>query len=348
MAKGKLRRFRAGNIAQEKARVGRLRVVDEEWLAAIRPAYVWIDDPDQPSYRPIASYVIDPRGAIRGSAFHEGTPTTEEALSALLASMYAPPLLSGGGRRPARVAMDSPEWVAELGPALAELGIECRLRERMPEIDRVQAWMCKQMTGRAPVPGLLSIEGVTLPLVKRLYEQAARLYRHEPWNHLNDWHPMAISTPPEANPRYVIVMGSSGQVYGLSIHDTLDDLHAMFASHSHQQVVRSRTWSVLFYEEARAVSFADLDAIARYDLEVVGHVAYPVFGRSTRNAELIEPRPDDVHFVDAAMAALNQHLDDFERGDVSDLWPVDRVLDLQGLSGPLRVRLHGDDMSSLG
>ncbi len=339
MGRGSLKRFRAGDPKREVARVRKLKTVDEEWQASIRPAYVWIDEPSH-SYRPVAIYVVNERGAIRASAFLEERPTQVEALSALLKSMYAPSLMSGGKCRPRRIVIDDEQWVTALAPGLGEVDVECRFRQRVPAVDRAQVWLCERMTGRAPVPGMLDVEGMTLPMVERLYQQAARFYRRAPWRWLNDQHPIAISCPPEAEPRYTIVMGSAREVFGLAFYDNLADLREMFLMSS-QQAVRKRTWSVLFFEEARAVGFADLDSIERYGFEIAGRDAYPVFGRTTLEAEVRESRPDDLRFADAALAALLAQIDGYESGELDRLWPVDRIVEVSGLSGPQQVRLQG-------
>src|SRR2546425_1229294 len=78
-------------------------------------------------------------------------------------------------------------------------------------------------------------------------------------------YPFAIRCLPEDAPRYAVVMGSGGGVFGLAVYETLADLQLMFTSSlSPRQLAKRATWFVLFFEEAPAVSFEDLDAIAAY------------------------------------------------------------------------------------
>lgn len=343
MSMGGLSRFRAGLTDKELAHVAKLRALPEEWQASFRPAYVWIDVDVEQSYRPIAGYVRNEAGAIRQISFHEAPVSADEMLSALLQSMYRPSRLSGGKRRPERIVLDRQEVVAALKPSLARIGIDCQWRARLDAIDKLQIQVCRNMTGEEPIPGLLSLPGVTLPFVRRLYGLAADFYERSPWRRLNDRHPIAISTPADAPPRYAVVMGSARTVFGLAVYDSKPDLDAMFLEEQPVAKGRGRSWSVLFFETARAMSFADLDSVLHHDLKICGPTGFPVFGRSTPMLTVTVPKPDDLYFMEAALAALVQHWDEADEapGELG-LWPVDRVMSLRGLSGPLEVRLRGD------
>ena len=60
---------------------------------------------------------------------------------------------------------------------------------------------------------------------------------------------------------------------------------------SPRQMAKMRTWFVLFFEAAPAMSFDDLDAMAVHDWPVAAPHAYPVFGRTTLGCKRSRCRP---------------------------------------------------------
>ena len=87
--------------------------------------------------------------------------------------------------------------------------------------DEVMAAMETALGAYAPLPGLVSIPAVTPEQLGHLYHLAAQLYQASPWAWFHDHHPFAITCPPEDAPRYAIVMGSGGEVFGLAVYDRL-------------------------------------------------------------------------------------------------------------------------------
>jgi hypothetical protein len=167
--------------------------------------------------------------------------------------------------------------------------------------------------GQEPFPGLLTIPSVTVPLVGHLFQLAADFYRATPWRWLDDNHSLEIRYPPDGVPRYGVVMGSGGEVFGLALYDTLDDLRLVFEAHiSHQELIKRITWLVLFFEEARAMSFDDLDAMTKYGWSVPSDRAYPVFGRTTKTLELALPTKTDLFWMEAVLAGILEYLPEYK------------------------------------
>ena len=101
------------------------------------------------------------------------------------------------------------------------------------------------------------------------------------------------------------VMGSGGEVFGLAVYDTLEDLQRIYQSHlSPKQLAQIVTWFVLFFEEATAMSFEDLDAMAQYNWPVAAPQAYPVLGRTTPTQEIVLPATSDLLWMEGALAGL--------------------------------------------
>jgi len=216
--------------------------------------------------------------------------------------------------------LDNAEDVAALTPLLAALNIQCVYRPTLAMADAVMVEMETHMGKYEPLPGLVSIPSVTPQMLGHLYQLAAQFYQATPWRWFHDHHPFAIACPPEGTPRYAVVMGSGGEVFGLAVYDQLEDVRAMFTSPmSPRQMAKMHTWFVLFFEAAPAVSFDDLDAMAVHDWPVAAPHAYPVFGRTTPDQELALPATSDLLWMEGALGALLAYMDahmEVEQGEV--------------------------------
>jgi hypothetical protein len=207
--------------------------------------------------------------------------------------------------------------------------------------DEVMVEMETQIGKYKPLPGLISIPSVTPQLLEHLYHLAAQFYRAAPWRWFNDHHPFAIQCPPEDAPRYAIVMGSGGEVFGLAVYDRLEDVRALFTSPvSSRQLARMSTWCVLFFEEAPAVSFEDLDAITAHDWPVAAPHAYPVFGRTTANQEIALPTKADLLWMEGALGVLLAYLDAQSKVYQGKVEPADLTVSVRRVDGEAHAHLR--------
>lgn len=291
-------------------RVQHLKQIDEYWASTTRLARMWVTPDHELPYRPYLTLLMSQQEKILGSKVLEQPPTADALFELLLRSMRSPALGSGRARRPTLIYLDNAEHVATLSPRLEALTIQCGHRPTLAMADKAVATMESRRGKYTLPPGLVSIPSVTLPMVGHLHELAAQFYRGTPWTWFNDHHPFAIQVAPEEVPRYAIVMGNAGEVFGLSVYDTLDDLKLVFnPSLSHRKLARMSTWFVLFFEEAPAISFDDLDAITEHDWPVAAPQAYPLFGRSTADQGLALPAKADLLWMEGALAGLLSYID---------------------------------------
>jgi len=297
-------------LARLLKQVQRLKQHDEYWAATTRLARMWITPKQAPPYRPYLTVLLSQHGKILGSHVMEQPPAAEALFESLLRAMRRPALGSGRSRRPTRMYLDHAEHVAALTPLLETLNIQCVHRPTLAMADEVVTAMETQW-GKYPLPpGLVSMPSVTLPMLGHLHALAAQFYRATPWRWFHDHHPFAIQVPPEDAPRYAIVMGNAGEVFGVSVYDTPGDLQLVFSpTLSHREIARRSTWFVLFFEEAPAVSFEDLDAIAEHGWPIAAPHAYPVFGRSTADQGLALPSRADLLWMEGALGALLTSID---------------------------------------
>lgn len=318
-------------------KVRRLRQSDETWEGSSRLGRTWITPRNQPPFRPYLILVANTTGAILCSQVMEQAPTPDQLFEQLLNAMLHPALGSGRARRPKVINLDDPDYVSALTPRLADLEVRCQHRISLPSLQNALASLERGMNRGEPIPGLLTIPSVTPPLVGHLFELAADFYRATPWRWLDDNDSMEIRYPLDETPRYAVVMGSGGEVFGLAVYDTLEDLQLVFEPQlSSQQLMRRSTWLVLFFEEAMAMSFDDLDAMAKYGWSVPGERAYPVFGRTTKTGEIGLPTKADLFWMEAALAGILAYLPEHKQNFMR---PVEKTLTVTTISGKTQLHL---------
>jgi hypothetical protein len=329
-------------------RVGRLRQTDEIWEFASHLAWVWITPRRQPPYRPYLLIVVNQEGKAILSDTQQFSPDPEQMLAILLQAMTRPGFKAGKPRRPQTVHLNNADLVSALGPTLAEFDIGCEYRAELPSLNRTRRFLEKGFSKGEPYPGLLSIPDVTPPLVQHLYELAAEFYQAAPWRWLGDHDPLVVSYPPKAKPRYAIVMGSGGEIFGLAVYDTVEDLRLIFRRNLSQlEVIQRSSWLVLFFDEPIAMSFADLDAIAHYDWPVVNERAYPVFGRTAPNGLIDLPTKADIVWLEGVLSGFLGYLPQLLESGFDDEDPEDLILPVQTISGKAKMRLQMPELEEL-
>ncbi len=324
-------------------KTGRLKQRDEYWEVTCRLGRVWITPRNQAPYRPYVTLFVSQEDKVLRSKVLEDTPTSDRMFEELLRAMHRPTWGAGGARRPKVIYLDNPDYVTDLASRLASVQVRCEHRRSLPLIkDALYSLEMSMNRGEEAIPGLAAVPSVTLPLIGHLYELAADFYRATPWRRLNDSHPLEIRYPPDASPRYAVVMGSGGEVFGLAVYDTLADLQLMYRPElSPQQTTRMAGWSVLFFEEAIAMSFGDLDAMAKYDWPVAAENAYPVFGRTTRAGEIVQPTKADAFWMEGVLAGILAFLSHHKRAlRRSVIKPIEVTLPVTTISGQAQVYLR--------
>ena len=319
----------------------RLKQRDEVWEGTCRLARIWITPKNAPPYRPHVTLLLNHKNKILRTQVLEHPPTTEQLFEILLRAMRHPMLGSGWrSRRPTSIYLDNADYVAALTPRLADLDVRCEYRTSLPAVDDALYSMETRAGRYEPIPGLLSIPSITPPLLGQLYTLTTQFYQNTPCRRLNDQHPLEIRYPPDSKPRYAVVMGSASEVFGLAVYDTLDDLRLMYRRDlSPRQTTRMATWLVLFFEEAPAMSFDDLDAMTRYNWPVAGEQSYPVFGRTTSKQELVLPTAADLFWMEGALTGILAFLSDHMQLDYGFVQPAEITLPITTLSGKAQMYL---------
>ena len=321
--------------------VRRLRQSDETWEGTSRLGRMWIAPRDGPPYRPYVNVFVSTTGTILRTVVLEEPPTPYRVFEDLLQAMRRPMLGAGRARRPKLIYLDDLDFVTALAPRLVSLDVRCEYRHSLPALEGALYSMETRLNKREPTPGLLKLPSVTPSLVGHLCELAADFFQATPWRWLNDSHPMEIRYPPEDKPRYAVVMGSGGEVFGLAVYDALHDLRLMYRRDiSPQQAAKMAAWSVLFFEEATAMNFDDLDAMEEYGWPVAAENAYPVFGRTTGAGEIVAPTRQDVFWMEGALAGVLAYLRKHRQVHQGVLQPVEVTLHVATTGGEVQIYLR--------
>ena len=338
------------------AGIRRLPQRPETWECSGRTGRWWITPPGQPARRPNVLLAVtadagrvvrvefddDPPPAPkpRGAALPPPVPTPGQVCAGLLQAMRRPAAGAGSARRPTLVYLDRPELVEALAPRLAELEVRCEYRRTLPTLEATLQRIQARYDRRGPIPGLLTLAGITVPLVAHLCELAADYYREAPWHYLTDREPFELRYPPDGPPRYAIVMGSGGAVFGLAVYDALEQMRSLLAAPESEALGQAFTYSALFFDEAIAMAFDDLETMETYGLALADEHAYPVVGRTTHTGTLSTPLGSDVFWWEGALAAVLAYVRDHMRVRRTGLAPAKLTLPVPTISGEKPVSLQ--------
>ena len=88
------------------------------------------------------------------------------------------------------------------------------------------------------------------------------------------------------------------------------------------------------------MSFEDLDAIAVYNWPVAAPQAYPVFGRTTPDQELVLPAKSDLLWMEGALGALLAYMNAHMEVDQGKGRPADLTVSVPRVGGEAHVHLR--------
>ncbi len=309
------------------------------WQCTVRRAPLWITPKEQPAYRPFILLVVDQEsGNILKTEILAERRDPQAVLEHLLKTMQGTLLTLLTKQRPACISLDDAELVQACTPELAELGIRCELRASLPQINEALFELEAQANKREPVPGLLSIRGVSVPLVAELYAAAAEFHRQAPWRWIQNELPIEVRFPSDGPARYALVLGSGSEFFGLSMYESLADVETVLTQADRGS--RSITWVSLVLEAATNLSFADLDAIERYSWPVAGDEAYPLAFKATNEDFSQLPTASDLAWLAAALRTLPEFIRQNLHADRG--WPksAQTSFPLPGVHGGQQIALR--------
>lgn len=322
------------------AKVHRLRQTDEAWESTVRLMRVWITPRDQAPYRPYTILTVSQEDQVVGSDTVGDVPPPGQVLNALAKAMRRPTLGSGRKRRPAVIYMDDKALVETLAPQLQEVGVRCEYRHTLRRVEQALLSMEQFMTKQEPIPGLLKSPGMTPYLINGLFEAAAFFYREAPWRWMDDSRPIEICYPPDGRPRYAVVMGQGGEIYGLAVYNSPDELRKVYTGGSPDRLIGQVEWTSLLFGKVTEMPFDDLDDMEKYGWSVAGELAYPFLVRVSRSGQLVRPSKSELLWFEAALLATPTFMRDLLQADKGLPRPADETMTVTMADGKDSIHLR--------
>lgn len=331
------------DILHLRAQVAALPPCTETWDATLRRTRTWVAAPvpDAPPSRPWTLLILISDGSkLVAQHLWGATPPPDDTLIiSTLQAMLQPADGAGSPRRPAALICDSAALGAVLAPHLDALGIDCQMVDQTDTIQTALHVLETFQNQRPARPGLLTVPGATPALIAHLFALAADYARLAPWRWFTDRHIFAIRVPPDAPPRYAVVMGMGGESYGLSVHDSWDDLHLILCGFPPAFLVQRISHVALSFDNPLKMRDDDLDAQERLGWPVADADHYPMIlrldHRSGNPAAL--PSLADLHWLEAALAALIRSVRQRKRHPARLTQPSHVVISVEGVEGVTQV-----------
>jgi hypothetical protein len=322
-------------------RAARLPQGNATWHATARRAPAWITPKNKPPYRPYVILVLDAQSdRIRQTKMEDDRPTPEVVLAALADAMQKPVLASGKPVRPARIVLDDAELARALTPRLAEIGVRCDHQATLPLVSSVLRDMEAHMNRAEPRPGLLSVPGATLPLVEELFAAAAEFYRLAPWRWMDNLAALEVHYPADGPARYAAIMGFGGEVFGLVVYPSLDDLRIQISDLKPEQIFKKMTAISINFDEPMALSFDDLDALEKYNWPVAAAEAYPQVIKATPPGKVGVPTAAEIALLAAALRVIPDFVTRHLRADRGAPRPAAATYPLTNVHGGQQIALR--------
>ena len=320
----------------------KIRQGNNTWQCTLRRAPIWITPKNLPPYRPFIIMVVDQDSEmIIKTEMLDIRPTPQAFLTYLLNTMQGSLLSLLKKIRPARISIDDAELVQACTPQMAEVGVRVELRATLPQVNTALHEMEVALNKQESNPGLMSVMGVSVPLLAELYASSAEFFRQAPWHFFTNSEVIEVRYPADSEQvRYALVLGSGGEFFGLSLYQSLDDLDVIFSTNEDQPHSRPITWISMIFEEERVVSYEDLDAIERFGWHVAGKKAYPMVFKATTGIEEGEvPSAIEITWMAAAIRAIPTFLIQNLRADRGLPKPAQVTLALPGVHGNQQIAL---------
>ncbi|HIE25387.1 MAG TPA: hypothetical protein EYP74_05230 [Anaerolineales bacterium] len=293
-------------------KIKNLKQKDETWEVAVRPARAWIRSQKKDPYRPWYVLVISDKDKILRHDMEKEKPTPQELLETIFRAMRRPMFGAGRKHRPTKILFDNQEICNELSPLLEEIGVQA---EKKIALRKANVWLKDldyKLSEGVNTPSLTALPSVTVPLLAKIFEATAAYYRLAPWEMIPaEEFAIEVRYPADAEPRYVIIIGRTGESFGLSVHDNLDALESFMAFARYQKLPQKEFSAISFtFEGDFHLSFDDLDAAEKYGWDIPAKDAYPSIMRFTPGKELMPPTPDDIYWLEGALPAITEFFRD--------------------------------------
>lgn len=313
---------------------------DVDWYLSLREGHAWLDAEAGALQRQHILLLLDQQGGRLAYRVQDSSFSLEQVWQALAVVITSPK--DGSGVRPRRLHFEQPELMLALAPHLQAAGIQALNQAHLPDIERA---LVELERGFSPLvllpPALATAPDVDPKLQGRIYAAAAALYRLAPWQVIPGEMPLEVRFPEDAPARWVVVMGSGGDAFGLSINDSWIDLERMYASSDPLELAHSVSWLALTFDTSEYLAFEDLDAIQEHHWSVAHESAYPALYRvGGPQADLQAPSKHDLHWLDCVLPALVEYFGTTPPGDNRWRTPHESRVSAAAHCGPAQVLIR--------
>ncbi|RPJ72109.1 MAG: hypothetical protein EHM24_10120 [Acidobacteria bacterium] len=292
-------------------RIRQLPVVPREvWQGAILAMPAWVHPDNGEPFRPFgAIWVSHTTGRLTVEL--EPAPDAhgpELLLAGLLRFGRQERKVVGGRAGRLQVAdVETREWLQQALGSAAEV-------EVVPRLDDLDAAL-REYTDIATEdqpPAALEGPGVTLEVLERFADAAARYYAAAPWQYLSNEDLVEVESPvaPEGY-RFALALGNGGQTFGLAFysarahHERMLDARSPEAGMKAMRVARS-----ILFGTADGIPIKDHDLWLAHGLPVAGPRAYPFGACYHGHGEVTRPGREELEFAEAVLRALAETSED--------------------------------------
>lgn len=272
---------------------------DEPWLIDGRQLDTWLTDDDGQLQRPWAIVVLGPLGVVFTHLVVQ-TPTPKDWQDALERAMRSP--LVGEPHRPMGVIVRSLDHQMVLEPILGQ--ILCTVGDDFSIADEILDDLSNSMSGRMPLTPMVKVEGMSVERVGQFFESAAEYYRRAPWTFTPSDTVWEVQPAGLSQPWYAIVIGQNGESYGVSLIEQFDECVMMMNGRLPDDGILGLSAMCLNFEEAPALTGADLDAADQLGWPIAAPEAHPLVYRTGRSDSLETPSAAEFDLLDATLQTL--------------------------------------------
>lgn len=327
---------------------------DTSWYLAVRRMDAWITPQGEEPYQPYGLWIYNlDSGLIHSLQTTKTYPDPEKILDSLHQAMQKAALgTSDPPYRPARLFLEDANLLQQVAPVLENLEITVTHQPMKRILDDLIDDFSREydaIQGQEPLPGLLSLEGVTPRLIRDFFKAAAVFHLASPWDYLDNLQVLKIEAPANTQPRYVVVLGFAGMEYGLNIFEDWEDFEAFLApaKTDFDKIPESGLLAMLF-NDASYLPTEDLNAIKKHSWQVINNQSYPTPFIIHRDGSVERPSHQDLLFLEIVMRAIPKFSDEHLEPDAQGKFqPAQATFTIPAHDGEVEVTLTypGGDLS---
>jgi len=286
----------------------------EVWQGGLVRLPAWVTEPGRKPFRCVVPLWISlhTESAHMGLVDRPDDLDPSEALTALVDFACDEQL---AGYRPGKLEVDDAALAVYLTEALAELEIKVVHRDSLLAVNRILAAMSDSLTGSG-IPGPFIVADMTVERLRSFAEAAKAFYLAAPWRHLQDVDLIRIDTDvPDASLRFATVLGAGGEVFGLGLFGSKQDLWRLYGSNQGKPILpRGGLWQVAF-DPIHKMPLLDADLWVDHDLPVADECSYPYAILVKPGGKVRRPTARVLSFLEALLRAVTETDEaEFDRG----------------------------------